>query len=187
MRTLTNQEKRTIRFGVIGVTIYLCLFGGLQAWRRLGKSRAEYQTMVAEAQTLRQEVQLYQDKVLALKKLMDESKVDPARLDRVTAVANASAAIQKAAATGGVRLGPIRESSARGSTKELASVQLGGVGTVSALLAFLHETERMGYPLIIDSMQITSEPRMPGMIKVNLTIVILDYDQWKTKKEAQNA
>ncbi len=187
MRALTTQEKRTIRFGAIGITIYLCLFAGLHAWRALAKGRVEYQRMAAEAQTLRLEVQVYQDKVLALKKLMEDSKLDPARLDRVTAVANASAAIQKAAAQGGVRLGPIRESSAHGSTKELASVQLEGVGSVPALLAFLHETERMGYPLIIDSVQFTSEPRMPGMVKATLTIVILDYDAWKKKKEAQSA
>jgi hypothetical protein len=187
MRTLTTQEKRTLRFGAIGITIYLCLFAGLQAWRSLAKRRGEYQKMVSEAQTLRREVQVYRDKVLALKKLMQESRLDPARLDRVTAVANASAAIQRAAAKGGVRLGPIRESSAHGSTKELASVQLEGVGSVAALLAFLHETERMGYPLIIDSVQFTSEPRMPGMVKATLTIVILDYDAWKKEKEAQHA
>jgi len=34
-------------------------------------------------------------------------------------------------------------------------------------------------PLIIDSLQFGSEPNRPGQVKANLTIVILDFDQWK--------
>jgi hypothetical protein len=39
--------------------------------------------------------------------------------------------------------------------------------------------ERAGSPLIIDSVRISSDPRRPGNVKVSLTIVVLDFDQWK--------
>ena len=84
--------------------------------------------------------------------------------------------------SGGVQLGPIRESAARPSAKELASIQLEGNGPVPALLTFLHRLETLGYPLILDSVQISSDPTRPGMIKLNLTIIILDFEQWKTEE-----
>ena len=36
----------------------------------------------------------------------------------------------------------------------------------------------VGYPLIIDTVQLTPMP-MPGQVKVSLTIVILDFDKWE--------
>ena len=37
--------------------------------------------------------------------------------------------------------------------------------------------------MIIDAVQFTSDPRMPNGVKVNLTIVVLDFDAWKPKEE----
>ena len=95
----------------------------------------------------------------------------------------ASAAIQNAAKSGGIQLGPMRESPARTSAKELTSMQLEGNGSVSAVMTLLHRLETVGYPLIIDSLQITPDTK-PGKVKVNLTIVILDYEQWKEAPRA---
>jgi len=185
MRTLTDHEKRTIRFAVVGISIYLVLFGGLRCWKYLENKRADYQRLVKEATGLRQEVRPYEDKVLLVKKLMESLRIDPAKLSRASVVGAASDAIQKAAATGGLKLGPIRESPARASTKELASMQLEGSGPVPAVTTFLHRLENLGYPMIVDSVQLSPEPR-PGMLKLNLTIIILDFDQWK-KEEVPNA
>jgi len=185
MRTLTDHEKRTIRFAVVGISIYLVLFGGLRCWKYLENKRADYQRLVQEATGLRQEVRPYEDKVLLVKKLMESLRIDPAKLSRASVVGAASDAIQKAAATGGLKLGPIRESPARASTKELASMQLEGSGPVPAVTTFLHRLENLGYPMIVDSVQLSPEPR-PGMLKLNLTIIILDFDQWK-KEEVPNA
>ena len=52
-------------------------------------------------------------------------------------------------------------------------------------MATLHRLETLGYPLILDSVQISSDPTKPGMIKLNLTIIILDFEQWK-KEEPRN-
>src|SRR2546426_4151042 len=185
MRALTEHEKRTIRYAAVGISIYLLLFGGLRCWKYLEKKRADYQHLVKEARSLKLEVQRYESKALLVKKLMESLRIDPAKLSRASVVGSASSAIQKAAATGGLKLGPIRESPARPSTKELASMQLEGAGPVPAVTAFLHRLDTLGFPLIVDSVQLSPEPR-PGMLKLNLTIIILDFEQWK-KEEVPNA
>ena len=176
MRTLTPHEKRTVRFGGAVIVIYLLLFGGLQVWKYFAKSRVDYQQLLSHADRLKQEVRLYDDRVLVVKKLMESLRLDPAKLSRTSVVAEASAAIQKAALSGGVQVGPVRESPARPSSKELASVQLEGTGPVPAVMGLLSRLESVGFPLIIDSVQLTPEMR-PGQLKVNLTILILDFDQ----------
>jgi hypothetical protein len=186
MRTLTDREKRTLRIGAVGITAYLLLFGGFQGARYFAQRRAEYQKLLDEASRLKQEVRLYEDKVLVIRKLMEGFHMDPAKLSRASVVAQSSAAIQKAALAGGIQVGPVRESPARPSAKELASVQLEAAGPVRAVMGFLHQMEGVGYPLIIDAVQITSDTTRPGQIKLNLTIVILDFDQWK-KEELPHA
>jgi hypothetical protein len=183
MRTLTDQEKRTVRFAAIGIGIYLVIFGGFRVWKLLDVRRSEYRQMIAEANNLKQELQLYQDKTLVISKLMESSRMDPAKLSRTSLVAGASAAIQKAALTGAIQLGPIRESVAHSTaSSEVASMQLEGNGPLPSVMAFLHNLESVGYPLILDSVQITIDPSRPGMVKLNLSIVILDFEQWKNDK-----
>ncbi len=185
MRTLSPQEKRTVRFGSIAIAIYLVLFGGMQLWKYGRAKHAEYQTLVREAQKLKQEVQLYDARAESLKKLMATTKIDPARLGRSNLVAAASLAIQQAAAGSGIQVGPVREAAARATGKELATVQFECTGPVPSITGLLHRLETVGYPVLVDTVQITAEPTRPGMIKLNLTVLILDYDQWK--KEARNA
>jgi hypothetical protein len=182
MRTLTNREKRSIRFGAAAVAIYLLLFGGLQVWKYFGKRHSDYQQLVRQAEALKQEVRVYEDRSLVAKKMMEGFHMDPAKLLRATVVADASAAIQKAAMGGGVQLGPVRESPARPSSKELASMQLEGTGPVPAVMGLLSRLESIGFPLIIDTVQLTPDMK-PGHLKVSLTILILDFEQWK--KEGQ--
>jgi len=94
-------------------------------------------------------------------------------------VAEASAAIQKAARDGGFQVGTVRESPSRNGSKELSSIQLDGSGPVQATMALLNRLETCGYPLIIDSTQITADPSRPGQIKLSLTIIVLDFDPTK--------
>src|SRR6266566_1407988 len=105
MRALSDHEKRTIRFALVGISIYLALFGGLRCWRYLEKKRADYQYLVKQARVVKQEVQPYENKVLLVKKLMESLRIDPAKLSRASLVGSASSAIQQAAATGGLKLG----------------------------------------------------------------------------------
>ena len=41
--------------------------------------------------------------------------------------------------------------------------------------------ETLGYPLIVDSVEITPNPMRPDQIKISMTVVILDFDKWKTE------
>jgi hypothetical protein len=186
MRPLTTREQRTVRIGAAVLAIYLLALGGLQLAKFCERKRVEYARLVQEAQALKEQIHKYESKVDAAKKLMENFKLDPARLSLTTMVAEASAAIQSAAAAGGVGVGSVRESPPRPGNKELATVQLEATGPPSAVTALLGRLETVGYPLIIESVQMTAEPMRPGAVKVNLTIVILDFDQWK-KEDAPHA
>ncbi len=186
MRPLTPREKRTIRIGGIGVAIYLVLLGAVQVAKALSKQRHAYLQLVGEAQTLKTQMQMYEDRAALIKKMMESFQMDPARLYRTTVVAQASAAIQKAALSGGVALGSVRETAGRASNKELATIQLEVNAPAPSLLRFLHQMESLGYPVLIESFQISSDPARPGPLKMSLVIGVLDFDQWK-KTEVPNA
>jgi hypothetical protein len=183
MRTLNDREKRTVRYASIGIAIYLVLFFGVSVRTYLETKRADYQKLVARIQDLKNEIRPYQDKAVHVKKLMESSRLDPAKLSRATVVAEASAAIQSAAAAAGIQVGPVRENPAHTSSKELASVQIEGSGAIPAVMSLLHNLESLGYPLVIDSVQLSTDPMRPGQVKLNLTIIVLDFnlnaDPWK--------
>jgi len=178
MRSLSEHEKRTVRRATLGIAIYLLLFCGFQMWKVLHRQRTEYLHLLADAKNLRLQVQSYQDKALVAKRLMEDFHLDPAKLSRATIVAEASSAIQKAASASGIQVGAVRESAARGGGNEMASMQFEGSGSVPAVTGLLNRLQTLGYPLIIDSVQITPDNR-PGMVKLSLTIVILDFEKWK--------
>ena len=186
MRTLTPQEKRTIRIAGVGIAIYLALFGGFKVWQFFERQRADYQKLLVEADDLKREVKRYEGKIEVTKKLMETFRMDPAKLTRTTVVAEASAAIQKAARDGGFQLGTVRESPARPGSREVSTIQLDGSGPVQATMGLMSRLETCGYPLIIDAAQITADPSRPGQVKLSLTIIILDFEPSK-KAEAPRA
>jgi len=216
MRALTPHEKRTLRLGAAALAIYLAVFAFLRGGSYFGNKRSEYLGLVNEAEVLGREIKGYQAKCQVTQKLMEDFKMDPLKLSRPVVVAQASAAIQKAAMGVGVMVGPVRELPGRPANRELASLQLEAMGPLPSLLRFLRETESLGFPLVIESLQVGSGansqgqpggpgmqgppgrpggmpmgmpggmPGMPGMpggpagpLKLNLTIIILDFDQWK--------
>ena len=184
MRPITEREKRTIRFAVFALAIYLMLFFGGRAWTKLEKQRSDYQRLVTEAQRLKRDLLPYETRVLMAQKLKQTYAMDPGKLSRSTVVGEASAAIQKAASAGKVQLGPMRESPARASNRELTSIQIEASGPVSAVMTLLHKLPTLGYPLIVDTVQLTPESK-PGNIKLSLNIIILDAAQW-LKEAAPN-
>ena len=178
MRTLTDYEKRSIRRAIIGIAIYLVLFSGFKMWQYLHRQRAEYLRLVANAKDLKLKAQKYQERADVVKKMMEDYHLDPAKLSRETIVNEASSAIQKAAAGSGVAVGAVRESASRGNGDEIATMQFEGSGQVQAVTGFLNRMQTLGYPLIIDSVQMTTGPQ-PGMMKLSFSIVILNYENWK--------
>jgi hypothetical protein len=181
MRTLTPQEKRTIRIAATILGAFLIFLGGQRVWKWIGGQRAAYRQQLKEIESIRAKIKPYEAKIAVVTNLMQRFKMDPAKLNKASLVADASAAIQKAAMAGGVQLGPIRETHARSSSKELTTMQLEGAGQVTAIITFLHRLEGVGFPLIVDSVQMNVEPSKPGMLKLTLTITILDFDQWKAE------
>jgi len=181
-RPLAIREKRTICIGAVCLFIYLALFYGPGARDYFTARRAACDKLVQQAADLRDVIKPYEEKIATATNLMDRFRMDPAKLTRSSVVAEASAAIQKAAASGGVAVGAIRETPGRPSAKEAGSIQLEGMGQIGGVMALLHTLDHIGFPAIIDTVQITSDPRMPNGIKVNLTIVLLDFDAWKPKE-----
>jgi hypothetical protein len=182
-RQLTPKEKRTIRIAAVCVFLYLALFYGPAARNYFATRRQAYDKLVQQARDLRDVIKPYEEKVQTATNLMDRFRMDPAKLKRSSVMAEASAAIQKAAASDGVGVGPIRETPGRPSAKEAGSIQFEGSGPIVAVMALLHQLDHIGFPVIIDTVQFNSDPRMPNAVKVNLTIVVLDFDAWKPKEE----
>ncbi|HEX3800340.1 MAG TPA: hypothetical protein VH413_16720 [Verrucomicrobiae bacterium] len=174
---MTPKEKRTVRIAGIGIAIYLVLFAGVQVWKFTARKHAEYMQLVADAQSLKDEVRRYDDRIAVVKKLMEQFHMDPVSLKKSSVVAEASSAIQKAAQGSGFQVGPVRESPAHNSGKELASIELEGSGPVKGAVGLIYRLEGLGYPLVIDSTQFSSDPMRPGQVKLKLTITILDFDQ----------
>jgi hypothetical protein len=181
-RQLTPKEKRTIRIAAVCLIIYLALLYGSGVCSFFTERREAYDKLVQQARDLRDVIKPYEEKIATATNLMDRFRMDPAKLKRASVMAEASSAIQQAAASEGVGVGPIRETAGRPSAKEAGSIQFEGNGQIASVMDFLHHMDHIGYPVIIDTLQITSDPRMPNGIKVNMTIVVLDFDAWKPKE-----
>jgi hypothetical protein len=182
-RPLTPKEQRTIRIAAACVLIYLALFYGPSVWNFFSARREAYDQLVQQARALRAVVKPYESKIETATNLMDRFRMDPAKLNRASVMAEASAAIQKAAASEGVGVGPVRETPGRPSAKEAGTIQFEGGGPITAVMGLLHHLDRVGFPVIIDNLQITSDPRNPNGLKLSMTIVVLDYDAWKPKED----
>ena len=87
---------------------------------------------------------------------------------------------------GGVKPGPIRELPGRASAKEAATIEFEGSGPVTAVVSLVQRLPLLGYPLLIDSLQITSDPARPDQIKLSVKIIVLNFENWK-KSEAPHA
>jgi len=179
MANLSHSEKRTLRIGIIVLAAYFLFSFGQKSFKFLKQGRADYKTLSSEAQKVRANLRPYKDRIILTKKMMESFQMDPARLSKSNLVADASAAIIKAAATGGVALGAIRETGSRQSGKELASMQLDCSGPISSVLGFLHKFQSIGFPVVLDSIQLTPEAARPGTLKLHLSLVILDFEKWK--------
>jgi len=180
MANLTPRDKKTLRIASIGIGIYLAIFCGWRVWGWMEKRRTDYRQLVRKAEDMKVSLLPYPTRAETAARLMEQFHMDPAKLNKATVVAEASSAIQRAAASGGVVLGPIRESSGRAAAHELATVQLQGSGQVTAVMEFLSRLQTLGYPILIDSVQVGAQPGPPGMIKLTLTLVILDFETWKS-------
>lgn len=180
---MTERDQKTIRIGAIVVAIYLIGFFGFKAFKK-GGAADDYQTLRRQAEQLQASVRAQQNRVLLYDKLSELYRLDPQKIKKETLVADASSAIQTAAQQGGIKLGPLRESPGRGNARELTTFQIEGAGNVTSALGLLHKIQTLGFPLVIDSVQFGKAPGPPGQVKLSLTVIILNYENFK---EAPNA
>lgn len=176
---------RTIRLAVVGIVFYLAVFYGARGLGHLEATRDHVAGLRLRAQNLSLELLRHEKKMLLLEKLRRASRMDVNRLSRAALAGETSAAIQKAALTSGVKLGPIRESPGSAGARELATMQLEGTGTVGAVMSLLHRLDTLGFPLVVDSLQIDPDPKKAGHVKVILRAVLLDADQWHKEKDRE--
>ena len=186
MIPLTERDKKTLRLGSIILAVYLTGFFGFRVVRALEQTRSDFEKLQTEARLLKDQLRPYETKLLKIEKLRSTLKLEVNKLKRESLVADASAAIQRSAMAGGIMLGPIRESAARPSAHELTTMQLEAFGQPSAILGFLHQLETLGFPLLLDSVQVSQDPTKPGMTKLTLLIQVLDFDQWKNQEEGRH-
>jgi hypothetical protein len=180
MPQFTANDVRTLRRAGFALAIYLVLFFGFNAWRRLESSRTAYAQLITRLEREQRDARNAENKVLLFEKLRDSYGLDPRRLPKEALVAEASSAIQRAAREGGFELGPMRETPGRANGRELSSIQFEGVGPLPVALALVHKLQTLGYPVVIDSLQLTQDPSRPGQLKLNAAVVILNFEQWKT-------
>lgn len=173
LRALSQREKRTLRIGASALCLYLLGFYGLEGWRVLEARRAEYDRLSAEAGTLELEMLREMVKAQRLEKLRRTFRLDPATLSENTVVGEASAAIQKAAQSLGLQLGPSKEAPGRISGKDLAVLQIEGSGPTPAAARFVHSLGMLGYPLVVDSLLWKTTGMQPGQVRLSLGVVVL--------------
>jgi hypothetical protein len=183
---MSDRDRRTVRIAALAIAVYLLLFGGFKAWSYCEQKRTDYRQLQATAKELRNRAIAYQQKAILLEKLMDDLHLDPARLAREKTMSGASEAIQKAAMARGFGIGSIRETAAHGSSQSLATVQLEGAGPPAAALAFLAGLNTIGFPVVVDSVQFASMGA-PGVMKMNLTLTILDFSKQTGAREVPHA
>ncbi len=182
MKNLTPSEQRTVRIGGIGIALYLAVFFGTKLFGGVVAVRADYARMRDSARSLRQEIEPYKTRAERLQRMVDRFQFDPGKLTTNSVVGQASAALQRAATGGGLQLGPVRESLARTTEKESGTIQFDATGPAAAVMGFIARLGTLGVPVVVDSMQINADPRGPGMLKLHLTVIVLDFDQWKPRE-----
>jgi hypothetical protein len=184
---ISDRDRRTLKLGGTALAAYLVLFYGLVGWKALENKRTEYQALQREAQAMEQRLEPFETKLLLIEKLRGTSGVDPSKLTRETVVALASADIQKVVKSSGLKLGSIRESPGSATARELAAMRMEAVGPVKSVVGLIHQLETIGYPLIIDSVEISMDKRKPGNLKLSMQVVILDFEQWKKERKKTRA
>lgn len=184
---ISERDQRTLRFAGIGIALYLVLFYGVLGWKKLEARRASYEQLKRDAQGVAQMMDPYETKLLLIEKLRGTSGVDPSKLTRETVVALASADIQKVALSSRLKVASIREAPGSSTGRELAAMRMEAVGQVKSVMGLLHQLKTVGYPLVIDSMELTQDKRRPGNLKVSLQLVILDFEQWKKERKKSRA
>ena len=61
-----------------------------------------------------------------------------------------------------------RQSAFGDPARELATIQFDGTGPLAAALGLIQRVQTLGYPVVIDSLQITPDGSKPGTLKLKV-------------------
>ncbi len=182
MRALTDREKRTVRLAGVLIGAYLILFYGVRAVTYLEGKRSERLGRFLVAQALKEDILLEETKAARLAKLKAGLRIDLPGLREETVVGEASAAIQKAAQDQGLQLGPTKETRRRSTDREIGSIQIEGQGGAPAAAQFIAGLGSIGFPLVVDSVQLKAAPS-PGQVSFTLSVAVLNFAAWKSEEK----
>ncbi|MBN2490883.1 MAG: hypothetical protein JXQ29_08545 [Planctomycetes bacterium] len=183
MRELTPRERRTIRLALLGLGAYLILFAGFKTASWLEGKRAVRAELQHELAAVRAAQLAEENKRLRLQALRSRWRLDPARTAEPTVVGDARQAIEAEARACQIGLGFSRESPGRRRAHELAVFQVNGSAAGTALARFLHRVQHLGYPVVLDSIEIKAAPK-PGAVTFSFAIALLDHGAWLAETEA---
>ena len=183
MRTLTPREKRTVQIAAILLGVYLALFYGTGIWRSLESARVEYRGLQASTESLNLKILRAQKKAKRFARLGQTWGIHGDRLEGSTIVTEAREAIERAAKECGVGLGASKETPGRSSSRALRVFQIEGVGKTEAVMGFLHKLRTLGYPLVIDRLNIDTKKMKPGQVRLALSVAILNFKAWKAAEK----
>ena len=182
VKKFNPREKRTLRRASGLLIVYLVAFFGWKVLGFLETKRGDYAEAKLSLLNVTSDILREQEKAKRLERLKENFKFDPKELSAETAVGEARAKIMHAAATCGVGVTKSREIQMQVSTKELGTIQIDGSGATLAVLRLLHGLKGLGYPLLIDRLQLDPMPKKPGIVHLALTVTLLNFEGWKPEE-----
>lgn len=184
---LSTRDRRTLKYGALFLIIYLPVFSGVKVFKGMEESRREHQLALADLETLKSRFRTYETKLLEIEKLRKQTGIQVDQLDRATVVGLASTALQEKAKSSQLTLGPIRENKGGSQGGVVSTMQLEAFGPIAGLLSFVDGIRSSGFPVIVDDVRMDPFPGKPGVIKLNLSLLILDYTTWKPLTRGRRA
>ncbi len=184
MAKLNAREQRIVKWALVLVPLYLLLFYGLAGVRALEEQRKEFGNIQLEAEEVELRITKEAKKYKRLKRMREEWSLHLKELNTATLVTSAREAVQSAASKCGVGLGNSQEMGRGNNNDLLRVIQMQGSGKTEAVLRFLYLCPRLGYPLLLDNLQIKGVPGKPGRLTLTFSLAIVNTDRWKEKSDA---
>jgi len=172
---MNDREKKLVQFTAIGLAVYLILFFGKDYFGILEKKRTDFIQMEKAITSAQVKLRKSANQPLLLEQSRKKLNLEVRSLSSAELVGKTSQAIQQTAKSSGIKIGPLRESSSIG----ISSLKFEANGKAESMLKFLRGIRSCGYPVVIDSMQVTVPEGKKGNVSFNLAIGIIDFKNWK--------
>ena len=181
LESLSEKDRKTLKYGALIIVVYLSLFYGRSILAMFEGSRVQYFEQWEEARDLGDLFASYENKGLKVEKLRHQYQLNVNQLSSTNLVGQAGRSIQELVKQSEYKLGQIRETLGGGGNGIAATFQLEANGPLKSLMPLLHRLQTTGYPLIIESLSLRTDKRKQGEVQWSATVIVLDYSKWKSK------